>query len=356
MKVLAVGPASYFSTWDVYEGQVAGLAANGCEVHAFDYGKRLRTFSEFYNWAKRRKKVGEGFNEKLYIMAGESIYVTARVHEVDLVWFVAPMHVHSLILQLLRRDGIRTAGYMTECPYEDDTWVERAELFDYCFLCDRNSVERWRERNPRSFYLAHAYDPARHFPKALLPASPSLAEFAKYIWTSSYDVVFVGTGFPARRKFLEAVDWTGIEFRAFGYWRHVPGKSPLHPHLESRIMANAEATDLYRRSHIGLQLHRSDTYYRHGWRIEPGAAYSLGPRSYELAACGTFQVSDERPELHDVFDGSVPTFSTPAELGALVRRYLANPGEREELAARQREAVAPHTFANRMKEVLTIVS
>jgi len=341
VKVLAVGPAAYYSTWDVYEGHVAGLAANGCDVHAFDYGKRLRTWSEFYNWAKRHKKLGEDFKEKLYIMAGESIYVTARALEADLVWMVAPMHVHSIILRLLHRDGIKTAGYMTECPYEDDVWIERAPLFDYCFLCDQNSVERWRERNPRSFYLGHAYDPTRHQPAQTEP---------------EHDVVFIGTGFPARRRFLEAVDWTGIDFRAFGFWKHVPKAAPLRAHLETRIVPNLETIDLYRHSRIGLQLHRIDTYYRKGSCIKPGAAYSLGPRSYELAGCGVFQVSDgERPELHDVFNGSVPTFGTPAELGALVRYYLANPEERADLAAKQHEAVQPHTFANRMKEALSII-
>jgi spore maturation protein CgeB len=353
MKVLCVGPASYYSTFDVWQGQTAGFAANGCEVFQFDYGKRLRIFNEFYQWAKRHRSLTPEFKERIYAWSGESIYITAKVHQVDLVWLVAPMHVHPVPLGLLRMDGIRTAGYATEAPYEDDVWVERAGLFDYCFVCDRNSVERWRERNPQSFYLGHAYDPARHFPSE--PSSPE-APPGLEDWLTPYDVVFVGTGFPARRKFLEAVDWTGIDFRAFGHWRSVPKAATIRQYLEARILANEETAAVYRRARIGLQLHRSDTYYRHGWRMKPGAAYSLGPRSYELAACGVFQVSDERPELHDVFDGSVPTFSTPAELGALVRRYLASPEERADLAAKQHEAVAPYTFASRMKEVLTIVS
>ena len=341
MKVLVVGPAAYYSTWDVFEGHVAGFRDNGCEVLTYDYGKRLRAFGEFAAWAKKHRRIEEDFGERVYAWCGESIYITAKVHKVDLVWLVAPQHIHPVPLALLKMDGIKTAGYMTECPYEDEVQAERAAMFDYCFLSDRNSLDYWRERNPQSFYLAHAYEPTRHYPA----------------WADQkHDVIFIGTGFPARRKFLQAVDWEGINFGAYGHWRGLPKTAPIRAHLESRIVDNAETAGLYRASRIGLQLHRVDTYYQHGWRIKPGAAYSIGPRSYELAACGVFQVSDERPELHDVFNGSVPTFSTPLELGALLRRYLADPVARQELAQRQHEAIQPHSFANRIKEVLDIVT
>jgi spore maturation protein CgeB len=341
MKVLVVGPAAYFSTWDVYEGHLAGFRANGCEVFAFDYGKWLRTFGEFAKWMKRYRKGSPDLTEKIYIMGSESIYVTARVHEVDLVWMVAPMHVHPAILGLMLRDGIKTAGYMTECPYEDDQWINRAPLLTYCFVNDKNSVSRFQQENPRSFYMGHSYDPKRHI--------------SQKRGVEDTDVTFVGTGFPARRKFLEAVNWEGIDVRLWGYWKGVPKRSAIDPYLTRCILDNTETTALYKRSRIGLQLHRKDKWYGFKGECEE-PAYSLGPRSYELAACGVFQVSDERPELHEVFDGSIPTFSTPAELEGLIRRYLANPGERQKLAEKQRQAVQPYTFENRIKQALELIA
>jgi len=342
MKILSVGPAAYFSVWDVFKGQTAGLRANGVKVYEFDYGKRLRVFMEFLTWAARRKKTVEGSAEKLYTMAGESIYVTAKALEVDLVWMNSPLHIHSLILHLLRRDGVRIAGYMSEAPYEDERWLVRAPLFDYCFINDPVSLDHWREVNPQTYYLPHAFDPERHHLNGHVE--------------KDFDVMFIGTGFPSRRKFFEKVDWTGITAKFAGYWPKVPTKTKLRPYLEFRVVDNAEAVELYQRSRIGLQLHRVDTYYAGGHQIDAGSAYSLGPRSYELAACGVFQLSDKRPELTEVFGDSVPTFSTPAELEEKVRYYLANPGEREEMAQRQREAVQPCTFANRMKDVLDIIA
>jgi spore maturation protein CgeB len=342
MKILAVAPAARFSVMDVYNGQVAGLRENGVKVYEFDYGKRLGLFNEFLQWCARHKKIGEGFNEKLYTMAGESIYVTAKALEVDLVWMNSPLHVHTLILYLLKRDGIRTAGYMSESPYEDDRWLVRASMFDYCFINDPVSLERWRAVNPQTFYLPHAYDPARHHLNGHVE--------------KEFDVAFVGTGFPTRRKFFEKVDWTGITPKFAGYWPKTPTRTKLRPFLEFRILDNAETVSLYQRSRIGLQLHRTDTYLQDGGQIDPGSAHSLGPRSYELAACGVFQVSDERPELREVFGDSVPTFTTPAELEQQIRYYLANPDKREEMGLAQHQAVQPHTFANRMKDVLEIVA
>jgi spore maturation protein CgeB len=342
MKILAVSPPARFSVWDVYKGQVAGLRANGAKVYEFDYGERLNLFNEFYQWCKRHNKTLATAGEKVYISAGESIYVTARALEVDLVWLNSPLLVHSLILRLLKRDGIRTAGYMSECPYEDETWTKLAPLYDYCFINDKVSLPLWRQTNPHTFYLPHSFDPERHHPDGDAP--------------KEFDVMFIGTGFPTRRRFFEKVDWDGINPKFLGYWPNTPARAPIRRWLDFRIVNNAETVSLYQRSRIGLQLHRQDKSYWEKGVITPDSAYSIGPRSYELAACGVFQLSDERPELREVFGDSVPTFRTPAELGDLIRYYLAHEGEREEMAMRQRESVQLCTFTNRMRDVLDVVA
>ena len=196
--------------------------------------------------------------------------------------------------------------------------------------------------------------------------------------------MFVGTGFPSRQKFLEETDWTDIDLNLWGNWwqveegngqaRHketgrfvkkgyaqrypdkVIARSPIADYVRRRLVENQTTAKLYRGSKIGISMHRTERFYRTGGVIDPNEAYSLGPRAFELAACGLFQLSDPRPELVDVFEDSVPTFETPDDLGRLVRHYLKHDGEREALAKQNLEAVQGHTFEARARQMLSIAA
>ncbi len=183
------------------------------------------------------------------------------------------------------------------------------------------------------------------------------------------DVLQVTTLFPSRTQFLEAVDWTGIDFHLYGI-TPLGNQSPIRQFVRGPSMANEQTVGLYHKAKISFQLHRNDSMTmgksspkerKAGMiaaRPNPDLrAHSLGPRVYELAACRTFQVCDgTRPELREIFGDSVPTYSGPAELGDLCRHYLANDGEREELARQQNEAIQPYTFKRRMSEVMEVVN
>jgi spore maturation protein CgeB len=193
--------------------------------------------------------------------------------------------------------------------------------------------------NPQSYYLGHAYNPERH--------KPADGE-------QDCDVTFIGSGFPRRRRFFEAVDWSGIDLHVFGHWKGLR-QSPLLPYLTPCIVDNEQTVAIYQRTRIGLQLHRADKWYRCRQALTDPAE-SLGPRSFELAGCGTFQISDWRPELTEIFGDTVPVFKTPEEMERLIRYYLAHESERGELAAAQHEAVREHTFENRIKQALELIA
>jgi hypothetical protein len=68
-------------------------------------------------------------------------------------------------------------------------------------------------------------------------------------------------------------------------------------------------------------------------------------------------VSDHRPEIGEVFGESIPTYppGVPWRLEGLLRRYLADPGERARLAGLARERVQRHTFAQRAAAVIEAI-
>lgn len=358
MKILVVSPVPTYATWDVFEGHVQGLSAiDGVEVERFNYStvwNMMVDFKEFMEVTGRVKY--NSVNHTL--LAGDRIVMAAIVHEADLVHFVAPMHINPLTLKVLKQYiGAKTSAYFTECPYDDDWTMRLAEEFDYCFVCDKTSVLPFKERNRNTHYVGHAYNPERHCRNGAVEPDA--------------DVRFIGTNFPSRVSFLEQVDWAGIDFKLHGLMRL--GNSPLSRFVQGQVaVPNDVALDLYRKTRIGLQLHRKDGYNpneaRKGKRYKKGGlvgakplanlvAHSLGPRSYELAACNVFQVTDAgRPELEEVFGDTVPIYKTPDDLSALLRQYLDDPVRREEAATAQYEAVQPFTFERRMRTVVDAVS
>lgn len=354
MKILAVSPVPTYATWDVFDGQVQGLRANGAEVERMDYSKIWNMFVDFKEFMEVTGRVAfDTVNSAL--LAGDRIVMAAITLGVDLVHFVAPMHVSPVTLRVLREYvKIKTSAYFTECPYDDEWALRLAELFDYCFVCDKTSIIPFKEYNQKTYYIGHAYNPERHRPDG------------KKEYVS--DVTFVGTNFPSRITFMEAVDWSGIDLNLYGIMP-VGNASPLSRYVRrASAIPNDVTLDLYRGARIGLQMHRKDGYdpiaARQGKKFVRGGlqgarplanlkAHSLGPRSYELAACGVFQVCDEgRAELREVFQDTVPTYRTPDELGALLRQYLDDPVRREEQAKAQHEAIKPYTFEARMRSML----
>jgi spore maturation protein CgeB len=167
-------------------------------------------------------------------------------------------------------------------------------------------------------------------------------------------VFFVGTGFPERQALIGGVDWSGIDLKLAGtLW----DGNENNEVLLRRLMDNEQAAAHYRAAKINLNIHRTTADYHGGQHIPVGQAYSLGPRAYEIAACGGFQLMDDsREEARDVFGETLCTFQSgdSADLGRQIRYFLAHPGVREAIARGQHEAVLPHTWHARSARVLDI--
>lgn len=342
LSVLLCHPGPNYSVADVHRGIDGALKALGHEVVEYAFDGRMRAAASWqrHSWRRAGRPANVPTMEDACYQASELIITHALRFQVDWVLIIAGMLVHPYALTMARRAGLRVAMLFTESPYEDAAWqIERARLVDACWVNERTSVARFREVQPNTWYWQHAYDPAVHRAErqdAELPA---------------HDVVFVGSGFPERCEMLSAVDWTGIDLGLYGAWPLLGSRSRLRKYLRGGVVSNAMAAELYRRARIGLNMHRTSVRCaREGPRI--AYAESMNPRCYELAATGSFFVSDARAELVEVFGPAVPTFETPAELQGLIGEYLLDEGRRRALAEEARRRVAGHTFEARVRELI----
>ena len=345
MKILLVHPGSNSSTLDVYNGLVPELRALGHECIEYRLDSRLDMAELWFKYIYRKlHRPGEERPNTADVLyrAGVEMIERALFFEVDGILLISGMFVVRKVLEMARRAGLRVGMLCTESPYEQDQEAHWVSQVDVAWTTERTSVEYLRRKsgNARVYYLPHAYDPRVH------RRGPPIAGVP--VW----DVVFVGSAFDERIELLGGVDWTGINFGLYGQWKRLGSRNPLRQHVRGDIINNTYAASLYRNAKIGLNLYRQSM----GWN--KGAprivnAESLNPRALELAACGVFQVSDDRPEVREVFGEAVKTFSNAEGLEQWIRHALAHPDWRQTCAAEARMAIdrPEFTFAARAAQV-----
>lgn len=335
MRILTVHPGASVSTHDVYVGLTEALRERGHELYEYSLDARIEMSGRWLNycWQRGGRTQQRPSSADIQYHAGESLVARALRVTPDWVLICSAMYLHPDVLVLMRRAGLRVAILLTESPYDDERQERLLPWVSLAWTNERASARRWGIG-----YIPHAYRPAQHNTD-----DPALD-------AAAHDVVFVGTGFAERIDLLQAVDWTGIDLALYGTWELMGSRNKLRPYLRGGFRDNAQTAALYRRAKIGLNLYRTSKGFGRAAPHIDGAE-SLNPRAYELAATGCFSLSTPRAEVTELFGGYVPTFSTPEELGALVRRWLADEQGRMAYAARLPELVRPHTWVERAARI-----
>jgi len=327
MRWVVVQPGPAFSVQDVYAGWVEALRNLGEHVIEYNLDDRLT----FYSAALRQ--VGEGTfaqflsAEQAYELAINGLYSTLYQSWPDVLLVVSGFFVPPKLLDRARRSRTRIIVLHTESPYEDERAAELAQYADLMLVDDPTNLETFRQIAP-TFYAPKSYRPALH-----RPGDP--------VEALECDFAFVGTGFPSRVEFFEAMNLDGLDVLLAGNWQQVDETSPLYQHIAhhpNECLNNHKTAEIYRSARVGMNLYRREAQLpqlANGW--------SMGPREIEMAACGLFFLRDPRGEGDEVLD-MLPTFNSPQEASDLLRYWLARPDERATLARKAREAVEDRTF------------
>lgn len=343
LKMLLVHPGANWSTQDVWRGYTDAFERAGVRLVHYALDRRIAAWTNYLNYLYRqRKRKGDAKPpqpvEAIY-QAGAEITTRALQHEVEWVFIITGTFILPESFRLMRRAGLKVATMLTESPYDEGLERLMAQMSDVVFTNERTCVEKFRTLAP-TYYLPHSYDPARH------NLRPTLANDAL-----SHDVVFVGTGFEERLDLLAAVDWDGIDLGLYGTYDLWGSRNKMRRFIRAGNIANDLTAALYRKAKIGLNLHRTSVGYGRNVKHVTGAE-SMNPRCYELAATGTFFITDARAEVAEVFGDVAPTFSTPQELGDKIRHYLARDSERIAAGLRLPRLVRGCAFDDRVKIVL----
>ncbi|HEX2777924.1 MAG TPA: glycosyltransferase, partial [Gemmatimonadaceae bacterium] len=244
------------------------------------------------------------------------------------------------IRELCDATGAKWVNFYPDDPFSDvrsNRLVFGAEVlraYDHCFTFGRDLVAAYQARGvERVDWLPFARDPEQHAPAAAVAAP-------------DFDVVFAGNLDAERTRWLEPLAGR-VRLAVAGEWTRqaLPSRSPLRAATFLPAAYGPALASLLARGAISLNVLRSQNRLNHNMR------------SFESLACGAFTLSQRSAELEELFreDEEVAFVDAPAELPAVVERWLARPEDRARIARAGFERVAHDTYARRARTILECV-
>lgn len=277
-------------------------------------------------------------------MVSQLVLESITERPVDILICLAQAPMTPKVLEEIRRRGIITVMWFVEDYKRFTTWTSLAKYYDYMFMIQRGEILKYVEAAGagRAIYLPVGCDPQMHHKVALTPEETKK-------WGS--DLSFVGAGYNNRQHMFATLGH--YNFKIWGTeW---PGVVPFDRLVQdnARRLSVEEYVKIFNASKINLNLHSSSE--RDG--VEPDGDF-VNPRTFELAATGAFQLTDNRVYLPEVFDTKteIATFADRKEMIEKIDYFLAKPEERAVFAqAAQRRALKDHTYQQRVQEMLDFI-
>jgi len=341
-RILTVGPI-YGGSSPIARYVTSALVELGYEVELMD----CSIFADAFHSLDRLVRDG-GSRERLRglftLFLSELVLAKVMDYRPDLVFALAQAPLTKESLLRLKNDGVPTAFWFVEDYRTMNYWREIAPFYDYFFTIQEGEFFcQLKELGLDNFhYLPLAASPEWHRPLDL--TEEELHEYGS-------DLSFVGAGYYNRRNlFLRLIDF---DLKIWGNeWE---GALPLLRYIQRKgeRVSTEETVKIFNASKINLNLHSSN---RHEG-INPYGDF-VNPRTFEIAACGAFQLVDYRRDLPRFFNLSeeLVCFQDVEDLRKKISYFLARPTEREEIARRARQRVLrEHTYKKRMQELMSFL-
>nr|WP_238996755.1 DUF3880 domain-containing protein [Paenibacillus pinistramenti] len=277
----------------------------------------------------------------------------ARDWKPDLVLVLNAMHVfpedHPAHMDLLRSWGIRTAVWFADDPYFTEYSSNLAPHYDYVFTHELSCIPLYSSLGcSRVYYLPLAAD-LQLFSPARVPLQ------------YQSDVCFIGNAFWNRvALFDELAEYLSTRkiVIAGAHWNRMRNYELLRPQIREGWVEPSETMLYYNGAKVVLNLHRPAEQGQDNHNTANLPGNSINPRTYEIAGCGSLQLTDVREDLTRYYRPGydIETFNTAQELQKKIEYYLTHEQERNRIAWRGLWTTRQqHSYVNRINRLLAVV-
>lgn len=250
----------------------------------------------------------------------------------------------------MRAAGIKTAVWFPDDPYHSDLTLTLAPHYDYVFTLELGCVPHYRAAGATQVhYLPFAANPYKIRPQ-------------RVDTSYQYDICFIGTAFWNRAAFFDQIAEYLSTKRVFingWFWDRMAKYSTLAGKIKGYWLPPEEAVRYYSGAKIVINLHRAADDETHNTNSRGLKAVSVNPRLFEIAACGTLQLTDVREQTSAMYvpGSEIVTFSSPQEMIERIEYYLAHEEERRLIAWNGlKRTLRDHIYRKRLASLFTITN
>lgn len=342
MRVLVVLPL-YGGSLPVGRYCASALADLGHLVEVFEAPDFYASFQALKGLKVTSDRLQYLENSYLQILS-QAVLAKVETFEPDLVLALAQAPLSIQALKRLKRDGVPTAMWFVEDYRLFTYWQAFAPHYDFFAVIQKGDFLAQLQQIgvDNALYLPMAAQPNVH--KRLELSSVEQRKFGS-------EVSFMGAGYPNRRMAFR--DLVRFDFKLWGTdWE---GDSILAPYVQmgGARVSSEDCVRIFNASKVNINLHSSIQ----AKELVTGGDF-VNPRTFEVAACGGFQLVDRRGLMAELFaEDELAVFDRMEELAPRIEHYLAHPEEREAMAKRgQARVLAEHTYAARMRTLLEFIA
>ncbi|WP_425497150.1 CgeB family protein [Paenibacillus phytohabitans] len=291
---------------------------------------------------------------ELIICSPETMLEVASRESPGAVLVMNGLHVfpenHLEQITEIRKLGIPAAIWFVDDPYFTEDTSVICRHYDYVFTHELGCVEFYRSLGVTSVhYLPLCVNPQMFYPRRTGP---------QY----QYDVVFIGNAFRNRTELFDelAPFLRGKKVLiAGGFWERLNTFEELSPFIKSGFIPPEETANYYSGAKLVINIHRPWEGGQDNRNTFQLPSLSINPRTYEISACGTMQLTDIREDLGSHYrpGHDLETFASADELKRKIDYYLKHEQERRKYALRGLQTtLRHHTFTARLPHLLGVLA
>ena len=300
-----------------------------CKKSFEDLGHEINFFNYRYFRLHKLK-----FTNKIL---NKVIFNKIKKYNPDILLVIKGESLEKGIIKNLSQAGIKTINWTLDSPFGDfypGNKIYNINEYNYFFVFDSYYVDKLRDINPNSYYLACAADP-KYVHREVIPL-----ENRNYI----YDVSFVGSYQPEREDLFNSL---GVKIHIFGpSWHRAKNKENFI--IQETYLNGKEMNKVFNLSKINLNIQAL-----HGKN-------SMNLRTFEVPSTKSFILTDYKKDLPELFeiDKEIVFYKNKDDLREKINYYLDPSNEEERIniiKAGYERVLNEHTIHHRIKEVIRII-
>ncbi|SFS66412.1 CgeB family protein [Marininema halotolerans] len=264
----------------------------------------------------------------------------------DIALVMRGFAVPSSLIHYLREKRIPVGVWLADDPYHLTDSFHIVRPYHFAITQEASCAPVYRSRGKPCYFLPLGVNPSIYRPMTVEKKYES-------------DICLIANAFPAR---IQIVDQLAPYLKTkrlvlIGkWWDRLRNYGSLQRFVQHTEVPPAEVVRYYNGAKIVLNIHRSCNDIKKNPKNIP--AYSPNNRTFDIAACRSFQLVSHRRDLNQFYHvgSDIISYHTPVDLVKKLDFYLDHPEKRRVMAERAfRHTLREHTYDVRVRRLYRIL-